>query len=99
VIVFRLAPVGEVIRDSADQLHVPGGDHKQVEQAVRDTLTEPVIELVEVEAQHTEQTGRVGGRVQKGLSGHEEGAFRRPRRPQPTAGAPVSGLALQASGR
>jgi hypothetical protein len=56
VIVFRLLPVGSVLRDATDELHLPGGlSTSDVAQGVSSHPGAPVVVMVPIEAQHNEE--------------------------------------------
>lgn len=56
VIVFRLLPVGKVLRDSADELRLPGEfSISEVAEALSNEPSEPSVVTVPVEAQHNEE--------------------------------------------
>jgi hypothetical protein len=56
VIVFRLLPVGEVIHEPADELHLPGEfDTSVVAEGISSHPGGPVVVTIPVEAQHNEE--------------------------------------------
>jgi hypothetical protein len=56
VIVFRLIPVGRVIRDAGDDVTFPPGvNPEEVEAVVSGTLSEPIITEVPIEQQNVEE--------------------------------------------